>query len=401
MFKNILQSNKLFIGCITSFLALGNVQCMDDQDLHDSPPTKKRKVEEPTFPFLDLPLDTWPLVLTAPQESKKTLNLVCSKFHLFCEKNTLKLWRFDPDNYPSFQQEMNKEWVKTALASVYSLSFINPIDESALDVTMGEEGDEGDEFEDKYIEENVFLSKEDFEYINKRAINLKELRIYNIPSPSEYMSPLFAYAPTLISFSFDYDGCIFSGFRCNELESCTRFTSLKNMDINSAVFSTEEEGLNFFSPLTNLENLTLSNVPCDGQWGIDASMLFRSLTCLNKLNTLFVDFTQEPDFESLTNLSSLPSLTNLSVHFDDCLDIFHTTIAEKDLFDILDHLKNLKRLSIDNQTIDREEIDEEIDDSQLFCIDSSSPKFLENYPQLEEIKGNMIKDMRVEPAPFN
>jgi len=337
----IKQVLKISVTYILIIVTLAGIRAMDEGNEY-TPPLKRQKLEDSIF--ADLNTDMQLLVLRQVENPTTTLRLVCKEFYNFCEGNRLRGWRLTPEAYLSFKEEQYKEWVEVRLGKLSALSFINTIEDSALDDEM---------FEGEWNKNNVFLSKEDFEYINRKAINLKELRIYNIPCLGEYLNFAPPYAYSLNYFDFNYDHCIFINISFEEFIGCTHFTNLETLNICSDIFSRNGQVNPSFSFLTNLKTLILQSVGTDATWNnAETTNLFKSLTHLKQLNTLVVHFIEAEGLSSLTTLTTLTSLTSLSVRFIDFTEeddaiIKAAGIREDGLPLLFNSLSSLKSISVD------------------------------------------------------
>lgn len=319
------------------------------------------------------------------QVEKRTLRLVCKITYEFC--NNDKKWIFKNNNYPLFKQEMGKPWVDLLLSQLFHLTFDNSIEVSALDSNLDTQ-----EWEAEYI----FISREDLEYFKKHALKLKQLYFHNVPFLITPTKSTFACSTSLIDFSFHYDTKIFdNSISSTELYDCEQFTNLKSMMINSRVFfsgiqSAEEQITDFFSPLTNLETLRLYDVEADGENEKYSTSLFKSLTCLAKLNNLEICFVDTPDLLPLINLSSL-GLKSLSIIFETETNIEQEDEAtQKDVEDgnysgilplLLTALPQIESISFNNIWVS-------IFNPKITEIISNNERVRKKYPQLKEVKGN-------------
>jgi hypothetical protein len=391
-----------------------------------------------------VPKEIWSSILQHIQNPAIDLRLVCRDFDSVYGQHRLISWKFNPKNYPLFQKEKGEKWIEQALAKVSRLSFINYIDPSKVNDGIPE---------DEWENENIFLSQEDFKYISEKAINLEEMIINNISCMSRYLNFQAPYVSSLVSFQFDYDGHVFTEIPAGEFIGCAQFSNLKNINIHADIFSYRGKVTDGFSSLTNLEKLTLQNVWRDELWSSCATDLFDSLTCFKKLDTLVIHGI--PTFISLNNLSPLTSLTGLELHFTDLIvvnqddlptllnslsNLKRATIdydEECDVYlmselhrgekplkenkvyiekydDVLKykilHQKEIVKGVLDikikgeltpeilvslkpkilYETSKRGYTQYKLDDSHIFSIDRRSLALL--YPQLKEIKGNMIVD---------
>ena len=167
------------------------------------------------------------------------------------------------------------------------------------------------------------------------------------------------------------------------------------MMINSGVFfsgiqSAEEQITDFFSPLTNLETLRLYDVEADGENEKYSTNLFKSLTCLAKLNNLEICFVDTPDLLPLINLSSL-GLKSLSIIFETETNIEQEDEAtQKDVEDgnysgilplLLTALPQIESISFNNIWVS-------IFNPKITEIISNNERVRKKYPQLKEVKGN-------------
>ncbi|MGV8948651.1 MAG: hypothetical protein ACOH2E_04710 [Candidatus Paracaedibacter sp.] len=319
-----------------------------------------------------------------------TLRLVCKMTYEFCDND--KKWIFTNTNYPLFKKEMGKPWVDLLLSQLFHLSLDNCIELSALDDDL-----DCQEWEAEYI----FISSKDLEYIKKHALKLKQLYFHNVPFLITPTKSTFACSTSLESFGFHYDTIIFdNSISSTELYDCEQFINLKSMMINSGVFfsgihSAEEQITNFFSSLTNLESLRLYDVEADGENEKYSTNLFKSLTCLAKLDNLQIVFVDKPDLLPLINLSSL-GLKSLLIIFEIETAIESGKIEHEDeeiqkniedvnysgiLPSLLTALPDLESIAFYNIWV-------EIFGPEKAEIISNNELVLKKYPQLKEVRGN-------------